>query len=91
MSIASKQVMEEQGIKDVVLYATPFLKFLASVTAAGFLLEQAVVAVSKLEVLIIEKAVEDLGLKELTEENSEARFFKNEMIAAHFLWRPLFL
>jgi hypothetical protein len=84
MSMASKKIMEEQGIEGVVLYATPFLKFLASVTAAGFLLEQAVVAVLKLKKLIIEKAVNYSGVKEFIEENSDARFLNNKIITAHY-------
>jgi hypothetical protein len=82
MAMASKEVVEQRGIEGVALYATPFLKFLASVAAAGFLLEQAVIAVSKLENLVAEKAVMDSGLKEFLEENSEARFFNNKRITA---------
>jgi tRNA(Leu) C34 or U34 (ribose-2'-O)-methylase TrmL len=55
---------------------------LATVAAAGFLLEQAVIAVSKLDQLIAEKAVKDSDLEAFLENNPEARFFNNKRITA---------
>ena len=82
MTMGSKEVVEDRGIEGVALYATPFLKFLATVAAAGFLLEQAVIAVSKLDQLIAEKAVKDSDLETFLENNTEARFFNNKRITA---------
>ncbi len=82
MAMGSKEVVEDRGIEGVALYATPFLKFLATVAAAGFLLEQAVIAVSKLDQLIAEKAVKDSDLEAFLENNPEARFFNNKRITA---------
>ena len=81
MAMASKEVVDDRGIEGVALYATPFLKFLATVAAAGFLLEQAVIAVSKLDQLIAEKAVKDSDL-DFLENNPKARFFNNKRITA---------
>ena len=55
---------------------------MATVAAAGFLLEQAVIAVSKLDQLIAEKAVKDSDLEAFLENNPEARFFNNKRITA---------
>ena len=82
MAMGSKDVVEDRGIEGVALYATPFLKFLATVAAAGFLLEQAVIAVSKLDQLIAEKAVKDSDLEAFLENNPKARFFNNKRITA---------
>ena len=57
---------------------------LNGVTAAGYLLEQAVIAISKLENLVAEKAVKDSSLKEFIAEHSEARFFDNKRITAQY-------
>ena len=82
MAMGSKEVVEDRGIEGVALYATPFLKFLATVVAAGFLLEQGVIAVSKLDQFIAEKAVKDSDLEAFLENNREARFFNNKPITA---------
>ena len=66
MAMDSRKVIEERGIESVALYATPFLMFLASVAAAGFLLESAVEASVKLEELLKENGIDEL--KHLTEE-----------------------
>src|SRR5210317_1567059 len=78
-SMTFPEMMKDKGLSGAVLYATPFMFLMATVTAGYFLLQQGVVASDKLEALKKESSVTEEGLEEFLSENSKAQFYDNKL------------
>jgi alkylation response protein AidB-like acyl-CoA dehydrogenase len=78
-SMTFPDMIKDKGLSGAVLYATPFMFLMATVTAGYFLLQQGVVASDKLEALKKESSVTEEGLEEFLSENSKAQFYDNKL------------
>ncbi len=77
-------ILSQRGMEGAALYATPFMMHLSGVTAGYFLLEQSLVAVSKLEAIKQENNVEEANYPQFLQENSDALFYDNKIKTAQF-------
>jgi len=90
----SKMVTKRpDGPAIMVMNAVPMLDSIGDVLGAHFLLDQAVIARTKLQAILAErgiKADDRRGLRSLISENEEAAFLHNKVLSAiHFAYRVL--
>jgi hypothetical protein len=78
-SMTFPEMMKDKGLSGAVLYATPFMFLMATVTAGYFLLQQGLVAYDKLEELKKDSGVNEECLDEFLKENSRAQFYENKL------------
>ncbi len=78
-SMTFTEMMKEKGLSGAVLYATPFMFLMATVSAGYFFLQQGLVADNKLEELKKESNVNEDGLTDFLNENARARFYDNKL------------
>jgi hypothetical protein len=71
--------MKDKGLSGAVLYATPFMFLMATVTAGYFLLQQGLVAYDKLEELKKDSGVNEEGVEDFLKGNSRAQFYENKL------------
>lgn len=79
-----REMVAERGVEGGVLYATPFMFLLAAVTAGYFLLQQGIVAHTRLEALKAENEVDESNIAEFLKESSKARFYQNKLKTLEF-------
>ncbi|MGK5095467.1 acyl-CoA dehydrogenase [Deltaproteobacteria bacterium TL4] len=84
VAMGVQDVMQTRGMEGVALYATPFLMFCSSVTAAYFYIQQGLVASEKLEALKQENKIGETGYQAFLDENSKARFYDNKIKTIHY-------
>ena len=73
-----QSLLEPKGIEGPALFATPFMMHFSAVTAGFFLLEQALIASEKFEVLKQEKQVRETNVSEFLQDNAQARFYDSK-------------
>ena len=78
-SMTFPEMMKDKGLSGAVLYATPFMFLMATVTAGYFLLQQGLVAYDKLEELKKASGVNEEGMEDFLRENSRAQFYDNKL------------
>ena len=78
------QMIKERGLSGAVLYATPFMFFFSTVTAAYFFLQQGLVADEGLAKLKVENGVSDEELKIFLQQDGKARFYDSKLKTLDF-------
>ena len=88
-SMTFPEMMKDKGLSGAVLYATPFMFLMATVTAGYFLLQQGLVAYDKLEELKKESGVNEEGIEDFLKENSRAQFYENKLTTLDYFLNVL--
>ncbi len=79
-----QSLLGPKGIEGPALFATPFMMHFSAVTAGFFLLEQALIASEKFEVLKQEKQVRETNVSEFLQDNAQARFYDSKIKTVRF-------